>query len=683
MADVLIKLVGRMVFIKLEAKLSEKYSMASNLLRFCLISLSLFCRAYAQDYSPVIDPEKFTVCAITINSDEEKKVFSSQIQKKPKKFNPIVELTDFGGDKDWFKNACKSGIRCDQLVISGHFAGTFFGSSNKELSLKELEAAGCSKTCENILAKPYEVFLLGCNTLSGKNADTRTPQQYLQVLLDDGFDRRTAEQIVESRYGGLGDSHLSIMQRAFGGDKKNLYGFNSIGPSGKNIKSLLEKYFAKSPLDIRLEKLQGQRAMRQVAEMNTVLATSLKSTNFAQCASSDMKDKTSKLICQFRDENLSLDKKLDLTLEAFTRDDYLVYIPSINSFISGIDIDELSAGQLKAFNQLAKNEVIHQQIRGLISTTKSPVLVGEWILFAKNLRLMSDDEASESISKKVNELFAAPLSVEVSDSICSIERNIRRLIKVNPKAFKGRKLADADFKALKCLEISKEALKYLAENLSPKTGPQGLIDFLHVMNRTDDNVGQVSEEDLASIKSLLTYRKEDGTEEVVSDFFKKYSPMDKDFRKYLLDSIFLPRSFGGSMVYLLDAETITEDERIYLVQKFANSSSNYASDSAMYYAMSILIKTDTPSPELLKTMLTVFKNNKLGYAIRNQALLLYKKTKITDREVFVMLLEQFKSYSYNARINSLEAMKASEENMPTDLKDEMEKIIKDRQMRSE
>src|SRR5690606_1481350 len=192
-------------------------------------------------------------------SDNEKKVFESQIKKYPKKFNPIVELTDMGEDDDWFDVACSSGLRCDQLVISGHFGGTFFGESEKSLSMGELESKGCSKTCEGILGQPYEVFLMGCNTLASKEMDHRSPVQYLQVLLNDGIPRAQAEMVVESRYGQSGDDFKSKMQRAFGGEIKQLYGFDSVGPSGKNVEGFLKNYFSKIEAPKHLEKLQAKR----------------------------------------------------------------------------------------------------------------------------------------------------------------------------------------------------------------------------------------------------------------------------------------------------------------------------------------------------------------------------------------------------------------------------------------
>jgi hypothetical protein len=224
--------------------------------------------------SPKIDPNKFTICAITINSDEEKKIFQAQVAKNASKFNPIVELTDMGDDNNWFKKACESKIKCDQLVISGHFGGVFFSDNpeqNKKLSLTELESAGCSKSCEGILNDPYEVFLLGCNTLAGKELDHRTPAQYLQVLLNDGFSVSQAELVVQARYGAVGDANKGSMQRAFAGAKKNIYGFDSIGPSGKTIKPFLTNYFSKITLPDHLAKMQSQRLINVVQNTKLIL----------------------------------------------------------------------------------------------------------------------------------------------------------------------------------------------------------------------------------------------------------------------------------------------------------------------------------------------------------------------------------------------------------------------------
>ena len=108
-----------------------------------------------------------TVCTVTINSSDERELFRSHLEKD---FD-FVELTDFAkleSKGDWFLHSCKQGIRCDVLVISGHFGGSFFGSSRLRLSLEQLERRSCRSSCDGILRHPKEVFLFGCNTTAGK-----------------------------------------------------------------------------------------------------------------------------------------------------------------------------------------------------------------------------------------------------------------------------------------------------------------------------------------------------------------------------------------------------------------------------------------------------------------------------------------------------------------------------------
>lgn len=76
-----------------------------------------------------IDVKKPTVCTVTLNSTDEREIFRKSLPN----FNHI-ELADVsdqvinksnrGGR--WLENACNKGVKCDILVVSGHFAGTFW-----------------------------------------------------------------------------------------------------------------------------------------------------------------------------------------------------------------------------------------------------------------------------------------------------------------------------------------------------------------------------------------------------------------------------------------------------------------------------------------------------------------------------------------------------------------------------
>ena len=52
------------------------------------------------------------------------------------------------------------------VVLTAEFAGRFFGSCGRSLSLQEMEEASCKARCDGLFHEPTEVFLLACNTLA-------------------------------------------------------------------------------------------------------------------------------------------------------------------------------------------------------------------------------------------------------------------------------------------------------------------------------------------------------------------------------------------------------------------------------------------------------------------------------------------------------------------------------------
>ena len=73
----------------------------------------------------------------------------------------------------------------------------------------------------------------------------RTPEEYLQVLLEDYIPRQIAERVVATRYSHLNNSFQQKMRLVFASLDRQalLYGFHSIGPSGSSVKHLMEDYF--------------------------------------------------------------------------------------------------------------------------------------------------------------------------------------------------------------------------------------------------------------------------------------------------------------------------------------------------------------------------------------------------------------------------------------------------------
>ncbi len=181
-----------------------------------------------------------TICSMTFNSSDEREVFN-------KNLSPIgyehIELVPENRDPAWFSKACAKTKTCDILVISGHFGGLFFGEkSSATISLNELINAREKSLCPNILDKPKSVFLMGCNTLSSKTQDHRSVDDYLHILVGDGFPLNLAEDVAASRYLNFGQSMSSFMTSIFMYSPM-IVGFESTGPLGAAAAPRLESAF--------------------------------------------------------------------------------------------------------------------------------------------------------------------------------------------------------------------------------------------------------------------------------------------------------------------------------------------------------------------------------------------------------------------------------------------------------
>src|SRR5436190_13511060 len=110
--------------------------------------------------------DRKTVCTITVNSPDEKEIFRRSLPPDDFQFVELVER----GRPDWLASACRKGVRCDVLLISGHFDdGTEFYSDRLEtresLPVEEMEQVACSDSCPGLFSQLREVYLFGCNTL--------------------------------------------------------------------------------------------------------------------------------------------------------------------------------------------------------------------------------------------------------------------------------------------------------------------------------------------------------------------------------------------------------------------------------------------------------------------------------------------------------------------------------------
>src|SRR5437867_5562272 len=175
--------------------------------------------------------DKSTVCTITVNSPDEKEIFRRYLPEDKFEFVELVER----GRPDWLASACQQRVRCDVLVISGHFdAGTEFYSDRLDarefLPVEEMERVSCSDSCPGLFSQLKEVYLFGCNTLNGETVES-TSAEIARSLVRSGHSQADAERLSRGLNERHSESNGDGMRRIFM-NVPVIYGFASLAPLG-------------------------------------------------------------------------------------------------------------------------------------------------------------------------------------------------------------------------------------------------------------------------------------------------------------------------------------------------------------------------------------------------------------------------------------------------------------------
>src|SRR6185437_4756264 len=205
--------------------------------RFCLAA-ALVAALAAHDALA----ERKTVCTITVNSADEKDTFRRYLPSDQYDFVELVER----GRPDWLASACRAGVRCDVLLISGHFDGgdEFYSDrvdARESLPVDEMGRASCSDSCPGRFSRLKEVYLCGCNTLNPDKLSTASAE-VTRALLRSGHSVADAERVAALLDAQHADSNRDKMRMIFR-NVPVIYGFSSKAPLGANAGPILERYF--------------------------------------------------------------------------------------------------------------------------------------------------------------------------------------------------------------------------------------------------------------------------------------------------------------------------------------------------------------------------------------------------------------------------------------------------------
>lgn len=181
-----------------------------------------------------------TVCTVTVNSPDEKQALARHLPPARWRFVELVEP----GRADWLDAACRSGLRCDVLVISGHYDGghQFFSDrldAREHLPVAELERASCTPSCSGLFAGLKEVYLFGCNTLNPQPQSSGAAEAVRSLVRERSGG--TASPALPGAQPGRGESSRDRMRQIFAGVPV-VYGFSSMAPLGPVAADSLEAW---------------------------------------------------------------------------------------------------------------------------------------------------------------------------------------------------------------------------------------------------------------------------------------------------------------------------------------------------------------------------------------------------------------------------------------------------------
>lgn len=377
--------------------------------------------------------DRLKVCIFSFHGPEEIAVFQSRlpatdfeiidlsphVRRRSTRFDAGAAPGAMDDHRGWLQEICRRDLECDVTVISAEFAGKFFGRSGCSLSLAEMEEASCQARCDGLFHTPREVFLLACNTLATKDFDMRGPARYLQILLDHDFDRATAERVVAIRYGPLGPTFREALRRIFMGVPR-IYGFSSAAPLGEYSGPMLERYF-----DVVGDYRRHVESVRRDGGRNRALAAAFAGTSFVETsglASSDPAAADRALICALYDERRPVARRLAIVSALMDRDDFLAFVPTVQTFIDRHPFAAMQADERRLFEQIQGNEAARERILALIDQLDVSALRLELGIFAVNLGWLPRAQFRALAVDTARRLLRRPLTSDVVDVMCEVPK---------------------------------------------------------------------------------------------------------------------------------------------------------------------------------------------------------------------------------------------------------------------
>ena len=373
-----------------------------------------------------------TVCTITVNSPDEKEAFRQKLPADKYRFVELVE----SGRPDWLDSACRKGVQCDVLVISGHFAGTNFFSEELDtkefLPVDEMERVACSESCPGLFSKLKEVYLFGCNTLNAEAGDPSAtpmgplaapvgrlalplplPSPSLAQVSDVLRDTRSRVNRATERFASE-ESSRERMRRIFT-HVPVIYGFSAKAPIGENAAGMLNRFMRNGGTrDFGSGRVSGNL-------LSSFRGTSLTSTTGLR--DGDREVAYHEQVCRFFDERVTPAKKLDFVHQILERsnNDVRRFLDRIEKFTTSLPpAQQTEAAFVQSLDQIARDDASRSRYLALMRAER-PAVRARMIHLASTFGWVTGEgERTETVAM-IRDVLAKPrLDAADAEFVCTV-----------------------------------------------------------------------------------------------------------------------------------------------------------------------------------------------------------------------------------------------------------------------
>jgi len=361
-------------------------SVASKGRASALIRVALFAVLVGVTWVHEARAEKKTVCTITINSADEKEMFRRGLPEVDFQFVELVER----GRPDWLASACAKDVRCDVLLISGHFDdGTQFYSGRPEmresLPVAEMERASCSDSCRGVFSQLKEVYLFGCNTLDArplKSASAEIERSFVRA----GYSQADADHLSRSLGELHAESNRDHMRRVFK-DVPLIYGFSSKAPLGATAGAVLGQYFQSGGGSEIGSGQPSEGLVKLFAPSSMTVSSGLRDSE----PQSDFR----RDVCHFSDDRLSAAQRLEFVHELLSRQaaEVRMFFDYIEKEIASLKANDRETPQIaRALSAIAGDRAARARFIDFARDADEPAVRARMIALARNLGWLSPTE---------------------------------------------------------------------------------------------------------------------------------------------------------------------------------------------------------------------------------------------------------------------------------------------------